>query len=89
MHEHVMAEWHRQFPQDVLDEREFFAQRREERRAKQAAYREDRRMQKQAALFEVELKEESTWSSDDERWAHAFIMTKESDTCASEEDDEE
>ncbi|KAE8776320.1 hypothetical protein D1007_51080 [Hordeum vulgare] len=40
MDEHATAKWRRQLPQDVLDEREFFAQRR----AEQAAYREDRRM---------------------------------------------
>ncbi|KAE8808349.1 Ethylene-responsive transcription factor CRF1 [Hordeum vulgare] len=45
MDEHAMAEWRRQFPHDVLDEREFFAQmraKRAKRRAEQAAYREDR-----------------------------------------------
>ncbi|KAE8794756.1 Ethylene-responsive transcription factor CRF1 [Hordeum vulgare] len=90
MDEHVMAEWRRQFPQDVLDEREFFAQRRAERRAEQAAYREDRRTRKQAALFLMELKESSTWSSNNERWGDAFITTEESDTDASEpEDDDE
>ncbi|KAE8785056.1 Ethylene-responsive transcription factor CRF1 [Hordeum vulgare] len=30
MDEHTMAEWHRQFPQDALDKRKFFAQRRTE-----------------------------------------------------------
>ncbi|KAE8769269.1 T-complex protein 1 subunit eta [Hordeum vulgare] len=54
MNEHAMAEWCRQFPQDVLDEREFFTQmrtERAERRAQQAAYHEDRRTRKQVALF--------------------------------------
>ncbi|KAE8815972.1 t-complex protein 1 subunit eta [Hordeum vulgare] len=80
MDEHAMAEWHRQFLQDVLDEREFFVQRRTERaerRAKQAAYREDRRTLKQAALFQMELKESSTWSSHNEHWVDAFITTEE------------
>uniref|UniRef100_A0A8I6XPF3 Uncharacterized protein n=1 Tax=Hordeum vulgare subsp. vulgare TaxID=112509 RepID=A0A8I6XPF3_HORVV len=91
MDEHTMAEWRRQFPQDVLDERQFFAQMRAERRAEQAAYHEDRRTRKQAALFQMELKEASTWSSDDERWVEAVITTEESNTDASEsdEDDEE
>ncbi|KAE8772016.1 Ethylene-responsive transcription factor CRF1 [Hordeum vulgare] len=31
MDEHAMTEWHRQFPQDVLDERQFFTPRRAER----------------------------------------------------------
>lgn len=81
MDEHAMAEWRRQFPLDVLDERQFFTQRRAERaerRAEQVAYREDRRTRKQVALFQMELKESSTWYSDDERWADAFI-TSESD----------
>ncbi|KAE8791026.1 Ethylene-responsive transcription factor CRF1 [Hordeum vulgare] len=63
MDEHAMADWRGQFPQDVLDELIFFSQRR----AEQAAYREDRRIRKQAAVFQMELKEESTWSSNDER----------------------
>ncbi|KAE8777305.1 t-complex protein 1 subunit eta [Hordeum vulgare] len=83
MDEHAMAEWRRQFPQDVLDGHGFFAQRRAERAekwAEQVAYREDRRTRKQVALFQMELKESSTWSSDDEFWADAFITMEESDT---------
>ncbi|KAE8767897.1 Ethylene-responsive transcription factor CRF1 [Hordeum vulgare] len=89
MDEHAMAEWRQQFPQDVLDERAFFVQRMAERRAKQAAYREDMRRRKQAALFNMELKEALTWSSDDERWVGTFVTTTELDTSTSEEDDEE
>ncbi|KAE8809601.1 Ethylene-responsive transcription factor CRF1 [Hordeum vulgare] len=54
MDEHAMEAWCRQFPQDVLDERQFFVQRRAERaekRAEQAVYRADRRRWKQAELF--------------------------------------
>ncbi|XP_044968889.1 ethylene-responsive transcription factor 3-like [Hordeum vulgare subsp. vulgare] len=46
MDEHAMEAWRRQFPEGVLDKRQFFEQRREERaekRAEQAAYRADRR----------------------------------------------
>ncbi|KAE8815830.1 Ethylene-responsive transcription factor CRF1 [Hordeum vulgare] len=89
MDEHAMAAWRQQFPQDVLDECAFFVQRRAQRRAEQAVYRKDRCMQKQAALFNIEVKEASAWDPGDERWADAFITTKESDTSASEEDDEE
>ncbi|KAI5011707.1 hypothetical protein ZWY2020_013844 [Hordeum vulgare] len=89
MEEHAMAEWRRQFPQDVLDEHEFFAQRRAERRAGQAIYHEDRRTRKEAALFHMEVNESSTWSSDDERWADAFIPTEKSDTDASKFDDDD
>ncbi|KAE8770709.1 Ethylene-responsive transcription factor CRF1 [Hordeum vulgare] len=70
MDEHAMAEWRRQFPQDVLDERQFFAQRRAE----------------QAALFQMGLKAASTWSSDDGCWVDTFITTEESITGASESD---
>ncbi|KAE8772767.1 Ethylene-responsive transcription factor CRF1 [Hordeum vulgare] len=85
MEEHAIAEWRRQFSQDILDEREFFARRR----AEQATYREDRRTWKQAALFQMELKEASTWSSHDERCADGFITTEEPDTGASESDDDD
>ncbi|KAE8816587.1 Ethylene-responsive transcription factor CRF1 [Hordeum vulgare] len=47
MDEHAMEARRRQFPQDVINERQFFAQRR----AEQAAYRADRCTRKQAALF--------------------------------------
>ncbi|KAE8783316.1 t-complex protein 1 subunit eta [Hordeum vulgare] len=92
MDEHAMAEWRRQFPQDVLNEREFFVQRRakrEKKRVEQAAYREDRRTGKQAAFFQMELKESSTWSSHDERWVDASITMEKSDTGASESEDDE
>ncbi|KAE8793775.1 e3 ubiquitin-protein ligase chfr [Hordeum vulgare] len=92
MNEHAMAEWRRQFQQDVLDEHQFFTQRRAERaerRVEQAAYREDRRTRKQATLFQMELNEASTWSSDDERWVDAFITMKESDTGASKSNDDD
>ncbi|KAE8767895.1 Ethylene-responsive transcription factor CRF1 [Hordeum vulgare] len=89
MDEHAIAEWRQQFSQDVLHERAFFAQRMEERRAKQAAYREDRRTRKQATLFNMELKEALTWSSDDERWVDTFVTTTELDTSTPEEDDEQ
>ncbi|KAE8767648.1 Ethylene-responsive transcription factor CRF1 [Hordeum vulgare] len=67
MDEHAMEAWRRQFLQDVLDERQFFTQRRAEKRAEQAAYRAVRRTQKQAGLFQMELEEASTWSSENER----------------------
>ncbi|XP_044958287.1 ethylene-responsive transcription factor ERF010-like [Hordeum vulgare subsp. vulgare] len=92
MDELVMAEWRRQSPHDVFDEREFFVQRRverAERRMEQGAYREDRRTRKQAALFQMELKGSSTWSSDHERWADAYITMEGSYTGASESDDDD
>ncbi|KAE8817462.1 hypothetical protein D1007_04885 [Hordeum vulgare] len=38
---------------------------------------------------EMELKEASTSSSDDERWCDTFIMMEESDTGASESNDDD
>ncbi|KAE8795227.1 T-complex protein 1 subunit eta [Hordeum vulgare] len=89
MDEHAMEAWHRQFPRDVLNECQFFEQRRAEKRMEQAAYSADRRTRKQAALFQMELKEASTWSSDNEPLCDAFITTKESDTGTSESDDDD
>ncbi|KAE8794069.1 hypothetical protein D1007_31229 [Hordeum vulgare] len=65
-------------------------QRRAERRAEQDAYREDIRTRKEVALFNIELKEASTWDDYDERWTDAFITMSESEnTTESEEDDKE
>ena len=52
MDDEAMAVWRRCFPEDVVNEREFYAQRRAER----AAYHEDRRTRKAVALFNIELK---------------------------------
>ena len=46
MDEEAMVLWRQCFPQDIINEREFYAQRRaerEKRRVKRAAYREDKR----------------------------------------------
>ncbi|KAI4984780.1 hypothetical protein ZWY2020_017410, partial [Hordeum vulgare] len=88
MDENAMEAWRLQFPHDILDGRQFFVQRRA-KRAEQAAYHADRRTWKQAALFEMELKEASTWSSDDERWYDALITSEESNTGVSESDDDD
>ncbi|XP_020191896.1 uncharacterized protein [Aegilops tauschii subsp. strangulata] len=71
MDEEAMAVWRQCFPEDVANEREIYAQRRADR----AAYHEDRRTRKADALFNVELKEVSSWDSNDERWIDAFITT--------------
>ena len=45
----AMALWRQHFPQDIINEREFYTQRRAERdkrRAERAAYREDKRRRK-------------------------------------------
>ena len=58
MDEEAMALWRQHFPQDIINEREFYAQRREERdkrRAEQAAYREYQRRRKAGAQFNMRL----------------------------------
>ncbi|XBH63821.1 hypothetical protein VPH35_117711 [Triticum aestivum] len=77
MDEEAMAVWGQRFPEDVVNKREFYTQRRVERWAERAAYHEDMHTRKAAALFNIELKEASTWDSDDERWIVAFIPTSE------------
>ncbi|XP_073351781.1 uncharacterized protein [Aegilops tauschii subsp. strangulata] len=54
-----MTVWLQRFSKDVVNEREFYAQSRAER----VTSREDRRPRKAAALFNIELKEASSWDS--------------------------
>ena len=52
--------WRERFPQDIIDERQFYKQRRLERdarRRERAAYREDKRSRKQAAQLKLKLRE--------------------------------
>ena len=56
--EEVMALWRQHFPHDIINEREFYVQRRAERdkrRAERAAYREDKRRQKADTQFNMRL----------------------------------
>jgi hypothetical protein len=76
--EEAMADWRRRFPQDVLDEEAFYERRREEREAERAAYREDRRTRKAAAIFNVELGEASDWAPNDPRYDDAFLESSSS-----------
>ena len=49
MDEEAMALWRQRFPQDIINEREFYAQRRaerEKRRAERVAYHEDKHRRK-------------------------------------------
>ncbi|XBJ24504.1 hypothetical protein VPH35_002372 [Triticum aestivum] len=94
MDEEAMALWRQRFPQDVINEQQFFAERRadrEERRAERAAYREDRRTRKADAKFNIALGDASSWDSNDERFLDAYIQTLEEDITEAEyesEDDE-
>ena len=73
-----MAEWRRQFPQDVQAELNFYAQRR----AEQRAAREDRRRRK--AFIDAQLDGPQTISDDDPRWDDMWLESDDTTT-----DDEE
>ncbi|KAM3401984.1 hypothetical protein ACQJBY_006123 [Aegilops geniculata] len=92
MDEEAMALWRQHFPQDIISEHEFYAQRmaeREKRRAGRATYREDRRTRKAAAQFNIKLGAASPWDSDDDRYLDAYIETSEEDITEAESNDEE
>ena len=92
MDEEAMVLWRQHFPYDIINEREFYAQRRAERdkrRAERAAYREDKRRQKADAQFNMRLGAASPWQSDDDRYLHASRQTSEEDITEEESDDEE
>ncbi|XP_073365745.1 ethylene-responsive transcription factor ERF056-like [Aegilops tauschii subsp. strangulata] len=55
MDEEAMALWRQRFLQDIINEHEFYMQRREKRRVKRAAYREDKRTRKADAQFNMRL----------------------------------
>ena len=92
MDEEAMELWRQRFPQDIINEHEFYAQRRaerEKRRAQRAAYHENKRTRKAAAQFNMRLGAVSPWDSDDDRYLHAYIETSEEDITEEESDDEE
>ena len=58
MDEEAIALWHQHFPQDIINDREFYAQRsaeRDKRSAERAAYREDKRRRKADTQFNMRL----------------------------------
>ena len=58
MDDEAMALWRQHFLQDIINEREFYVQRRaerEKRRAERDAYREDKRTRKADAQFNMRL----------------------------------
>ena len=92
MDEEAMALWRQHFPQDIINEREFYAQRRAERdkrRAERAAYHEDKRWRKADAQFNMRLGAESPWESDTDQYLHAYSQTSEEDITEEESDDDE
>ena len=76
----ALVVWRERFPQDIVNERQFYKQRRTEREARRterAAYREDKRARKQAAQLRLKLRETSGWHFEDERSTDAYIQTSE------------
>ena len=58
MDKEAIALWRQHFPQDIINEREFYAQRRAERdkrRAERAAYREVKHRRKEEAQFNMKI----------------------------------
>ena len=88
----AMVVWRERFPQDIIDERQFYKQLRSERDARRregAAYREDKRSRKQAAQLKLKLRETSGWDFEDERYADAYIQMLEEDITESESESDE
>ena len=75
-----MAVWRKRFPQDVVVENEFWAQKRAER----ATRRADKHARKALAESQCELGPASTWDEEDPRWTDAFT----SPDYTTEEDEE-
>ena len=88
----ALVVWRGGFPRDIVDERQFYKQRRLERdarRRERAAYREDKRSRKQAAQLKLKLRETSGWDFEDEQLADAYIQTSEEDITESESESDE
>ena len=88
----ALVVWRGGFPQDIVDERQFYKQRRTERdarRTERAAYREDKRARKQTTQLNLKLGEASSWDSEDERYVDAYIQTSEKDITESESESDE
>ena len=91
MDEEAMALWRQRFPQDIMNEEQFFAERRaerEERRKERAAYREDKQTRKAVAKYNIALGDASSWDSRDERFLNAYAQTSEEDITEAESESE-
>ncbi|KAM3240524.1 hypothetical protein ACQJBY_053921 [Aegilops geniculata] len=88
----ALVAWRGGFPQDIVDERQFYSQlrlERDARRRERAAYREDKRSRKQAAQLKLKLRETSGWNFEDEQLADAYIQTSKEDITKSESESDE
>ncbi|KAM3354620.1 hypothetical protein ACQJBY_025372 [Aegilops geniculata] len=91
MDEEAMALWSHRFPQDIINEEQFFTERRAERvkrREERAAYREDMQTRKAVAKYNIALGDASSWDSDDERFLDAYTQTSEEDITEAESESE-
>ena len=88
----ALVVWRGGYPQDIIDERQFYKQLRSERdvrRRERAAYREDKRSRKQAAQLKLKLRETSGWDFEDEQLADAYLQTPDEDITESESESDE
>ncbi|KAM3370323.1 hypothetical protein ACQJBY_017928 [Aegilops geniculata] len=88
----ALVVWRAGYPQDIVDERQFYQQLRSERdarRRERAAYREDKRSRKQTAQLKLKLRETSGWDFQDEQLADAYLQTSEEDITESESESDE
>ena len=79
-----MAEWRRRHPEDVADERAYWAERTARRRAEWA----DRRQRKAVAISQCDIVEaggESIFGDNDFRWEDIWLDT--SDNTSEDDDD--
>ncbi|XBJ19647.1 hypothetical protein VPH35_010595 [Triticum aestivum] len=84
--------WRERFPQHIIDERQFYEQRRTERKARRterAAYGDGKRARKLTAQMRLRLQETSGWDFEDEHAADAYIQTSEEDITESESESDE
>ncbi|XP_048567031.1 uncharacterized protein LOC125547031 [Triticum urartu] len=86
--ERAMAEWRRHHPEDVANERAFWAERKARRRAARA----DRRRRKALTISQCDLVNaggKSFFTPDDECWEDVWISTSNSTSEGDDEDDSE
>ncbi|XBI17474.1 hypothetical protein VPH35_059519 [Triticum aestivum] len=91
MDEEAMALWRQHFPQDIINEEQFFAERRaqrKEKRKERATYREDKQTRKAVAKYNMALGDASSWDSRDDRFLDAYAQTSEEDITETESESE-
>ena len=78
--ERAMEAWAAAFPQDVLDEQAFFAQKKEEHRAARAARNAEKAKLRAAKRFiDAQYTGSQTIHDDDERWVDLTIIEPSAD----------